>query len=290
MSDKPVIVIDNVNAQLLTEQIAHLKIISAKEQNNLVRVESNPLAPNAATEITLKAILEKLSNVLSVDCSGKVLDVSVKDIPLAKNAATDSVQKEILEQLQKTIVVKPESKVPVFGEISVTNFPEMPKSVEISNFPTETVVRVNNTILAPNAASESTLKSISDKILDKVEVKGMIDVKSSVLPSNAASESTLNEIKAILAELLSVEKNEDKKPQYVSVEQAEIGVSVQQVKMVSFQVISGEFNVFGSNDNENYHQVNSFNSEGFHTIQPYFRYLKISKSKDAVACIVLLFN
>src|SRR5574343_666665 len=111
MSDKPVIVIDNVNAQLLTEQIAHLKIISAKEQNNLVRVESNPLAPNAATEIT--------------------------------------------------------------------------------NFPTETVVRVNNTILAPNAASESTLKSISDKILDKVEVKGMIDVKSSVLPSNAASESTL---------------------------------------------------------------------------------------------------
>lgn len=291
MADKPVIVIDNVVAQAIAELTkAVSQPVELKQKELAVKVKELPLADNAATENTVAEIAKLLSGILTVDGSGKVQPVKLSEIPLASNAATEQSLQKILEQLQKPVGVKPESKFPVFGEVSVSNLQSFPDTISIDNFPMEYPVRINSAVLPPNAASETTLKAISDKIQDKVEVKGAVEVKASVLPSNAATENTLAEIKAILADLLAVEQAEDRKPEYVSVEQAEIGINVQSVKTVSIQAISGEFKVLGSNDNEVYHEVESFTSEGFHPIQPYFRYLKISKSKDAKACIVLFFN
>lgn len=290
MADKPVIVIDNVVAQAIGElSKAVSQPVELKQKQLDVKVKEVPLADNAATEATVAEIAKLLSGILTVDGSGKVQPVKLSEVPLASNAATEQSLQKILEQLQKPVSVKPETKFPVYGEVSVSNMYKFPDTISVDNFPMEYPVRINSAVLPPNAASETTLKAISDKILDRVEVKGAVDVKSSVLAPNAATEATLAEIKAILAELLSVEKEEDKKPEYVSAELAEIGVSVQKVKTVSIQVISGEFTVLGSNDNETYHQVDSFTIPGIYAIKPYFRYLRISKSKDAKSCIVLFF-
>jgi hypothetical protein len=291
MADKPVIVIDNVVAQAVAELTkAVSQPVELKQKELSVKVTEAPLAQNAATEATVAQIAKILSGTISVDSSGRTQSVKMDSVPLAHNAATEQSLQAVLEQLKQTVNVKAESKLPIFGEVSVSNLQRFPDTISVDNFPTEFPARINSTVLPPDAATESTLKGISEKLQDKVEVKGSLDIKSSVLPSNAATEATLAEIKTILAELLAVEKEEDRKPEYVSVEQAEIGINVQSVKTVSIQAISGEFQVLGSNDNENFCIVDSFSSAGFHPVQPYFRYLKISKSKDAKAVIVLFYN
>lgn len=291
MANAPVIVIDQALANLLTELIEIAKNpVEVKNKSLAVKVENAILPENAATEKSVKAILDRLNGVLAVDGSGRIQPVKMDSIPLAENAATEATIKAILEELKKEVVVRAEAKLPIHGEVSVNNLERFPDTISIDNFPLEQPVRINSMVLAPNAASESTLKAISDKLEDKVEVKGSLSIKDSVLPYNAATEATLADIKSLLEELLNLQKQEDQAPVYVSLDQAKVGVDLHLVKQVSIQANIGEFRILGSNDNESYFEVDIFSTQGIYGVKPYFRYLRISATKNASACIVLLYN
>lgn len=292
MSNKPVDTRDSVVADLLAQLIKKAQEpMQLKGDEIATSVKYVPLAANAATEKTLAEILNKLSGILVVDNSNSVQPVSVKDAKLAPDAARDTTLQKIIELLSES--PKTLEKIKVSGMVSVDNFPTAPAVISVDNFPVEQSVRVNSSVLPANAASETTLKTISEKIQDKVEVKGKVEIKASVLPDNAASESTLAEIKSMVAQLLALEIQEERAPEYFTAEQAALGIDVQNAKFVSVQVDDSDNSVVkikGSNTNEQYHTVNEFTYPQICTIEPKFKYLKVEAAKAAKLIVVVFYN
>lgn len=292
MSEKPVKVVDVVSSEILSDIAKKIvEPIELKNKDVTIKAKELPLPANAASETTLTEILKKLNSVLVVDNSNSIQPVSIKDAKLAPNAATEQTLQKIIEVLSKPAPVL--ERVKVSGAVSIDNFPSQQTSISVNNFPTESTVRVNSSVLAPNAATEKTLNDISEKLKDKVEVKGKLEVFKSELPINAATESTLNDIKAMLKVLVDLELEEERSPEHFTLEQAALGIDVQKAKFISIQVDdrgSSQVSIKASNTNEQYHVVNTFSQSQICVIEPKFKYLQVEACKSAKISIVVFYN